>query len=206
MKVSRMVLVGSLLLACASCSKRAEQPAPEAEAQTQTPAAAVSKPISPEPGPPAAASTAGGALQEFSAALKKAAQPGGVSEAEKKLLEDSLSLVLPSQDFIGEDNEWHVGYSDMDDNDFFQVDLRRKGAKSFDKLIWFHILYKSPTPSFYGSEEFEGYRGAGAEGMHYFILVGNVEIRAVASADEFKDDEKIKDMLRAFDLAAISKL
>jgi len=202
MKVSWMVLVGALLLACASCSKRAESPMPEAEA----PPAVTSAPAQPEPAPPAAKPTGGGALQEFSAALKKAAQPGGVSEAEKKLLEDGLSLVLPSQDFIGEDKEWSIGYSNMDDNNFFQVDLRRKGAKSFDKLIWFHILYKSPTPSFYGSEDFEGYRGSGAEGMHYFILVGNVEIRAVASADEFKDDEKIKDMLRAFDLKAISKL
>jgi len=46
----------------------------------------------------------------------------------------------------------------------------------------------------------------GMKDMHYFILVDNLEIRAVASADEFKKDKRIKDILRAFKLKDIGKL
>jgi len=46
----------------------------------------------------------------------------------------------------------------------------------------------------------------GLEDTHYFILVGNVEIRLLASSEEFEDDEKIKDLLRAFKLKEIERL
>ena len=72
--------------------------------------------------------------------------------------------------------------------------------------MWFHILYKREKPEFYGSEDFEGYRGMGFEDKHYFILVGNMEIRAVADSEEFQNDKKIKSMLRAFKLKEIERL
>ena len=46
----------------------------------------------------------------------------------------------------------------------------------------------------------------GMKDTHYFILVGNMEIRLVADADEFKNDDKIKELLRAFKLEEIEKL
>ena len=50
------------------------------------------------------------------------------------------------------------------------------------------------------------YRGIGMEDVHYFIMVGNLEIRAVAASDEYKKDGKLKGILTAFKLKEIEKL
>jgi hypothetical protein len=129
-----------------------------------------------------------------------------MSAVEKEQLVEGLRLVLPGEDYVGEDKQWQITYHDMEEDDFFQVDLTKKGDTSFDKFVWCHILYKQEKPEFYGSEEFEGYEGMGLKDKHYFILVGNMEIRLVADSDEFEDDKKIKDLLRAFKLSEIEKL
>lgn len=146
-------------------------------------------------------------LTRLSHLLKKGSAAGiKLPDAEKKEVEQLLLNVLPDTNYIGKDKEWDITYHDMEDGDFFQADIKNKGDKSFDKDIWFHILYKQEKPSFYGSEDFEGYRGMGMKDAHYFILVGNVEIRAVASSEQYKSDSKIKNMLRAFKLKEIEKL
>ncbi len=148
-----------------------------------------------------------GSLTRLSHLLKKGSAAGiKLPDAEKKEVEQLLLNVLPDNNYIGRNKEWKVTYHDVKDGDFFQADLKNKGDKSFDKYIWFHILYKQEKPSFYGSEDFEGYRGMGMKDAHYFILVGNVEIRAVASSEQYKSDSKIRDMLRAFKLKEIEKL
>jgi len=121
-------------------------------------------------------------------------------------LAERLRLILPGEDCVGKDKEWQVTYHDMDEDDFFQVDLKKKGDTSLDRFAWCHVLYKQEKPDFYGSEDFGDYRGMGLEDTHYFILVGNVEIRLLASSEEFEDDEKIKDLLRAFKLKEIERL
>ena len=145
-------------------------------------------------------------LDELSSLLKKSSLPGTLKDAEKGRLVELMHLILPDANHIGADREWKVTYHDLPDSDFFQVDLRKKGDRSFDSFMWFHILYLSKKPEFYGCEDFEGYSGMGMENVHYFILVGRTEIRAVASSDEFKNDKKIKDMLRAFKLKDIEQL
>lgn len=146
-------------------------------------------------------------LQELSRLLRKGATPNVKLEiSEKKRVEELLVIILPGKETIGKDKEWIVKYYDLDEGDFFQVDLKKKGDQSLERFIWFHILYKLEKPNFYGSEDFEGYSGLGMKDAHYFILVGNVEIRAVADADEYKNDKKIKGMLKAFKLKQIEKL
>ena len=146
-------------------------------------------------------------LQQLSQLLKKGPAPNvRLSETQKKKAEQLLKLVLPDKNHIGEKKEWKVIYHDTDQGDFFQADLKKKGDTSFDKFMWFHILYKQETPKFYGSEDFWGYRGMGMKDVHYFILAGNLEIRAVAVSDEYKNDKAIKDMLRAFKLKDIENL
>ena len=154
-----------------------------------------------------AAEPAGSNIEELSKLLKKGSAPNvKLEEKEKEQIETLLVTILPDKKFIGDDKEWKVVYHDTDKNDFFQVDLKMKGEKSSDRLIWFHILYKQEKPKFYGSEDFGKYRGMGAEDVHYFILVENVEIRAIAASDEYKDDKKIKGILNAFKFEEIEKL
>lgn len=148
-------------------------------------------------------------FQELSTLLKKGSAEGvKLKEDKKEKLEKLLLTVLPDKNFIGEEREWKVVYHDTEKKgDFFQVDLKEKNEKSFDRLMWFHILYKLEKPKFYGSEDFlDKYRGMGMDGVHYFILVGNMEIRAVASADDFKNDTMIKGVLKAFKLKEIENL
>lgn len=146
-------------------------------------------------------------LTRLSKMLKKGSAPNVIlSKSEKVELEALLQIILPDEYHIGEEKEWVITYHDMEQGDFFEVDLKDKGDESFDRHMWFHILYKQENPSFYGSENFEGYRGMGMKDVHYFILVGNVEIRAVASSLEYKSDNKIKGILKAFRLEEIEGL
>lgn len=146
-------------------------------------------------------------LKRLSELLNKGTAPQGkLTEEEKEEVTGLLKIVLPEPAYIGEDKEWQVEFHDMDGNDFFSVNLKKKGDKSFNKYMWFHVLYKMEKPKSYGSEDFGDYRGMGLENVHYFILVGKLEIRAVASSEEYKNDEKIKGMLKAFKLKSIEKL
>jgi len=145
--------------------------------------------------------------QRLSVLLKKGSAPGArLSKDEKEDIERLLIDVLPSQDRIGADKQWDVTYYDADKGDLFQVDLKKRGNTPNNRLMWFHILYLPERPETYGSEDFGEYRGMGAKDAHYFILVGHLEIRAVADAEEYRNDEKIKGMLKAFKLKEIEKL
>ena len=146
-------------------------------------------------------------IQDLSALLKKGSTPGiKLPRNEKLQIEKLLITILPDNSFIGTDKEWEVTYHDMDKGDFFQVNLKKKGDQSLKRFIWFHILYKQEKPEFYGSEDFGRYRGMGMKDTHYFILVGNLEIRAVADSEQYKNDSKIKGVLNAFKLKDIEKL
>ncbi|MCF7668473.1 MAG: hypothetical protein K9N48_01705 [Verrucomicrobia bacterium] len=151
-------------------------------------------------------------LQTLSSLWKNGSTPGVQLPADdKEKLETLIFTILPDQEYIGEDREWQVKYLDDGDEegdvkDILSVRLLEKGDVSANRLIWFHIFYTHDKQEFYGNENFEGYRGMGMEDRHYFILVGNVEIRAVAASEEYKNDVKIKDILKAFKLKDIEKL
>lgn len=164
------------------------------------------------------------ALKQFSSALQqfsntdsdqqqlitlwgKGAAPGGtLDEKERRQVEDRFAAFLPSEQYIGAGKEWTLKYHDSEEEDVLSVVLKQKGGTSSDQCMWFHILYKPDGDDSYGYEDFGDYRGMGAKGVHYFIKVGNVEIRAVADSDEYKNDEAIKGMLNAFKLKDIETL
>lgn len=194
MKKATFIILSFVLLSAAACYDRGENaPAP---AQKPKSARAAIAPAPSEDKP----------LDRLSSLLRKGSHKGTLTESERRELERLLPLILPESDYIGADREWEVAYHDLPDNDFFQVDLKKKGGDSFDRDMWFHILYLREKPEFYGSDEFEGFQGMGMENVHYFILVGRMEIRAVASSEAFKKDEKIMGMLKAFKLSEISEL
>ncbi len=144
-------------------------------------------------------------LKRLSVLLKKGATPEvKLSKDETEEFERLLFDILPGQDQIGADKQWHVQLHGS--TSFFQVELRKKGDEPNERFMWFHILYFPEGKESYGSEDFGDCRGMGAKDAHYFILVGNLEIRAVADAEEYHNDEKIKEMLNAFKLKAIEKL
>ena len=142
--------------------------------------------------------------QLFSLWGKGSAPDVKLEEKEKRKVEKLFTTLLPSDQYIGADKEWEVTYIDSDAEDIISVKLKEKGGSS--SFIWFHILYKPGLPASYGSEAFGKYRGMGATDAHYFIKAGNVEIRAVASAEEYKKDEAIKGILNAFKLEDIETL
>ncbi len=144
---------------------------------------------------------------KLSQLLRKGSTPNvTLDEKEKELVEHLLATILPDEKYVGDDKEWKIVYHDKDKGAFFHVDLKKKGERSFDRFIWFHILYKQDKPKSYGNEDFGKYRGMGMKDVHYFILVGNVEIRAIAASDEYKKDKMIKGILKAFKLKDIEKL
>lgn len=147
-------------------------------------------------------------LERLSELLKNANAPDAtLSDEERKELETLILIVFPDENYIGTDKVWRITYHDeKEGRDFFAVDLTKKEDQR-QKYIWFHILYKTKKPSSFGSgEEFKGYPVMHMKDQHYFVLVGNVEIRAVAHAEEYHNDDKIKEVLSAFKLEEIEKL
>lgn len=147
-------------------------------------------------------------LERLSELWKKAnADQAVVSDEEKAELEQLLRVVLPDEAAFGADKTWQVTYHDMkgEGSDFFAVKLT-DADDAFTQYFWFHIFYKNTKPSSYGTgEAFGAYPAMRMKDAHCFVLVGNVEIRAVASADEYKSDAAIDAMLSAFKLKEIER-
>ena len=148
-------------------------------------------------------------LERLSELWKKAnADQAVVSDEEKAELEQLLRVVLPDASSMGAGRAWQVTYHDMkgEGSDFFAVKLT-DADDAFNQYFWFHIFYKNTKPSSYGmGEAFGAYPAMRMKDAHCFILVGNVEMRAVASADEYKSDAAIDAMLNAFKLKEIEGL
>ena len=166
------------------------------------------KPTATGAAPAALGAKAGPAsFAKLSAALKSAAKPGKLDKRARAELETLIRTILPETagDLAG--YEWEVSYADLDENDFFNLNLVKPGA---ERAMWFHVFYAPDRPDkekkSYGAEAFGKYRGMGAKDRHYFALIGNVEIRAVGSSKAFQNDAKIKRVLIAFKLDEIAKL
>ncbi|MGY8767054.1 MAG: hypothetical protein ACKVH8_01320 [Pirellulales bacterium] len=139
--------------------------------------------------------------QKISTLLQNRANILKTTDGEIQQIEDHLKLLLPSQEYIGDENEWELI------SHGFLISLRLINKETKRRQMWFHILYKKEKDPAYGVEDFlDNYRGMGSNDVHYFILAGRVEIRAVAVSDEYKDDAKIKGILAAFNLKEIEKL
>ncbi len=152
-------------------------------------------------------------LAKFGAVLKEKVKVGvEIPDEELTKLAELLRLVLPETtgDLAG--FTWDVSCSkNKDENDMlFAVELNRMKGEEKEQAMWFHILYNAELPQNerdeYGTEVFEGYRATVAENAHIWILVNNMEIRAVADAEDFKNNDKIKAVLKAFKLKDIEAL
>ncbi len=181
-----------------ACGEKADTPAPAPKAEK----AEKAKPVDPR-------------VEKLAAFAKelKAAVPMGVElEWEKsEALAKQLLLVLPKTtgDLAG--LEWELSCSKNADEQeiLFTANLNRKKGEETEQAMWFHILYNphltQEERDGYSEETFEGYKATTAENAHLWVLVNNMELRGVADAEDFKNDEKIKSVLKKFDLKEIAK-
>ncbi|MCP4221218.1 MAG: hypothetical protein GY765_41715 [bacterium] len=191
-----LLLVFSVFMV--GCGEKAETPAPKPEKKVETP-----KPKDPR------TEKLEMLAKELKTNVKKDVEiPFEKLEEYAKL----LLLVLPETtgDLAG--YEWDVSCNkNTEDHDMlFAVNLNRKKGEESEQAMWFHIIYNAQMPKQerdeYGTESFEGYKATVSENAHLWVLVNNMEIRAVADAEDFKNDVKIQAVLKAFKLKDIEKL
>ena len=141
--------------------------------------------------------------------FKKAWKSGEtLSDDENEEFLSLIPTILPGKDYLGDDLEWRLLFKDSNDgdSDLLTVNLAKKGSSPYAREMWFHLTYKSEIPKQYGNAEFEGFQAMGLPGVHLLVLVGHLEIRAVAAADAYKRQSKIDEVLAAFPLKEIAKL
>lgn len=151
-------------------------------------------------------------LAKFAAELQETAKVGVEITWEKsEELAKTLLLVLPETtgDLAG--MEWEISCSkNKDEGDMlFAANLNRKKGEETETGMWFHILYNphltKEDRDEYGTEVFEGFKATVSPNEHLWVLVNNMELRAVAEAEDFKNDAKIKAVLQGFNLKEIAK-
>lgn len=151
-------------------------------------------------------------LAQFAKDLKATAVEGVELSMEKaEELAKVLLLVMPETTGDLEGYKWEVSCNkNADEKDMlFSVELNRKKGEEDEQAMWFHIIYNphltQEERDGYSSEMFEGYRATIAENQHLWVLVNNMEIRAVAEAEDFKNDAKIQAVIKKFNLKEIEK-
>src|SRR5688572_25941463 len=154
--------------------------------------------------------------QRLGQLLRRGAQPGELTVAEREEVERLLVPLLPATEGELEGHSWRVAYDDLPAGDFVSIDLlhAEEPTDTAPRAMWFHLFWRG-TPETGANERAEPARwtkqlgrwpARGVEGHHLFVRVGGVELRAVAESDDFRRDERIREVLERFDLPALAKL
>ncbi len=152
-------------------------------------------------------------LMQLAQNLKAAAQEG-VEIADEKCEEmaESFKLVLPKTNGDLDGYQWEVSCSKgtQDKDLLFSTTLNRIREETIEGAMWFHIIY-NPHLSVedrdnYGSDTFDDHKAIVSKDAYLWVLINNIEIRAIAEAEDFKNDEKISSVVKKFDLEEIEKL
>ncbi len=145
--------------------------------------------------------------------LKSAAVEGfEISDEKSDELSNLFKMVLPEtiQDLAG--YEWELScFKNAESKDLlFTVYLNRKIEGRSEQPMWFHIIYNphmsAEDRENYGTDSFAGYKAIVSENAYIWLLVNNIEIRAIASSDDFKTNERIKSVMNRFLLNEIERL
>ena len=140
---------------------------------------------------------------------------------EREEVERLLLPLLPETEGELAGHSWRVAYDDLPAGDFVSIDLLQ-AADDLDtapRAMWFHLFWRGapttaeatsgePSPAEHArwTKQLGPWPARGVEGHHLFVRAGGVELRAVAEADEFRDAERIREVVEAFDLEALSEL
>ncbi len=189
-KLVYLLCLGMIVVSCGDGDKDTTKPA-----TTET-----TKPvISEAPADPVA---------ELRTALQAAAPVGSISDDQLAKIATLFKELLP--EISGYD--WVIDIILSEDDDEVLIALELNQAGSEDQAMWFHVIYvpkrQKDEKADFGLKEdgIDGYNGMGAEDEDLFIMVGNTEIRAVAESDEYKNDDKIREVLHGFKLKLIETL
>jgi len=152
-------------------------------------------------------------IEKLGKEMKEIAK-AGVEPTQEKLdeINKAVSAMFPKTENDLNGYTWDISTSkNKDDKDIFiAADLNRKNGDKTEKAMWFHILYNpnltKEERDNYGTYNFEGYKGTLNENAHLWILVNNTEIRAIAESEDFKNTQKLIDVLKKFNLKDIEKL
>ena len=159
-------------------------------------------------------------VERFGKLFARSSADGSVLAAtqKKELLALFQKHILPEPSTLGaildrpRDLRWAVSFHDYDHEggDFFWAQLLDRDDASGAALAWLHIHYRSDLDARasrgYGATQFDGFPALGSPRTHRWVLAGNVELRAVAASSAFERDERVDELLRSFDLAALAKL
>lgn len=148
--------------------------------------------------------------------LRRGAEPGELTVAEREEVERLLVPLLPATEGRLEGHSWRVAYDDLPAGDFVSIDLLRaeEPSDTAPRAMWFHLFWRGApqAPETAGAEpaswskQLGRWPARGVEDHHLFVRVGGVELRAVAEAEEFRDAERIRETVEAFDLDALADL
>ena len=148
--------------------------------------------------------------------LRRGAEPGELTVDEREEVERLLVPILPATEGELEGHSWRVAYDDLPAGDFVSIDLLRgeEPSDTATRAMWFHLFWRgapetvvteAAEPASW-SKQLGRWPARGVEGHHLFVRVGGVELRAVAEAEEFRDAERIRETVEAFDLDALAGL
>ena len=102
-----------------------------------------------------------------------------------------------------------MAYDDLPDGDFVSVDLVHGPEETSPRAMWFHLFWRGEPAAAERAalaKQLGRWPARGVDGHHLFVRVGAVELRAVAEAEEFRSDERIRGVVEAFDLEGLSRL
>lgn len=143
--------------------------------------------------------------------LRRGAEPGELTVDEREEVERLLVPLLPDTEGELEGHSWRVAYDDLPAGDFVSIDLLRaeEPSDTAPRAMWFHLFWRGEPPAAEKAswtKRLGRWPARGVEDHHLFVRVGGVELRAVAEADEFRDEERLRETVEAFDLDALAGL
>jgi hypothetical protein len=149
--------------------------------------------------------------QRLAQLLRRGAEPGELTVEEREEVERLLLPLLPATEGDLEGFAWRVAYDDLPAGDFVSIDLMQAGEDldTAPRAMWFHLFWRGEPPAAEPArwtKQLGRWPARGVDDHHLFVRVGALELRAVAEADEFRDAKRIRGVVEAFDLDALSRL
>jgi hypothetical protein len=149
--------------------------------------------------------------QRLGELLRRGAEPGELTVDEREEVERLLLPLLPATEGELAGHSWRVAYDDLPAGDFVSLDLLAapEPDDTAPRAMWFHLFWRGAPPAAEPAswtKTLDRWPARGVEGHHLFVRVGRVELRAVAEADAFRDEARIRETVEAFDLEALSEL
>jgi hypothetical protein len=141
--------------------------------------------------------------------LRRGAQPGELTVRERGEVERLVRRLLPPLSGPLQGHRWRVAYDDLPAADFVSIDLMKGPGEEAPRAFWCHLFWRGDRAlpaSDAWALRVRDWPARGVEGHHLFVRLGNVELRAVADAPDYREPRRLRSVLERFDLAALARL